>query len=319
MLDAVEQAHLDRYLEYIRAERGLGARTVDEYGQELARYLTWLRKAHLVGPADATQAHVEAFLQAAQERGAGAPGRARTLTVLRQFHRFLQVEGLAPLDPTEQLERPKQSRKLPRVLGSEDVEAMLAGVDTTKPRGVRDAAVLEFFYATGVRVSELCALKLKDVELGAGFVRVRGKGQKERMVPIGQEALQRLERYLREARPAILKGRKSNVLFVTTWGGAFTRRAVAKLVKKHARGMGLGDKPVSPHKLRHAFATHLVEGGADLRAVQMMLGHADLATTQVYTHVDSTRLRAVYDAYHPRSEEAAAPPVRRARRRAVGA
>lgn len=315
----MEQAHLDRYLEYVRAERGLGARTVDEYGQELARYLAWLSEAHQAGPVEATQAHVEDFLRSAQGRGAGAPGRARTLTVLRQFHRFLQVEGLAPMDPTEQLERPRQARRLPQVLAGEHVEAMLVGVDTTKPRGLRDAAVLEFFYATGVRVSELCALRLKDVELGAGFVRVRGKGQKERMVPVGQAALQRLELYLREARPAILKGRKSNVLFVTTWGGAFTRRAVAKLVKKHARGAGLGDKPVSPHKLRHAFATHLVEGGADLRAVQMMLGHADLATTQVYTHVDSTRLRAVYDAYHPRSEGAAAPPVRRARRRAAGA
>ena len=311
----MEQAHLDRYLEYVRAERGLGARTVDEYGQELGRYLAWLREAHLVGPAEATQAHVESFLKAAQERGAGAPGRARTLTVLRQFHRFLQVEGLAPEDPTEQLERPQQTRKLPRVLGGEDVEAMLAAVDTTKPRGLRDAAVLEFFYATGVRVSELCGLRLRDVELGAGFVRVRGKGQKERMVPVGRAALTRLERYLREARPAILKGRKSNVLFVTTWGGAFTRRAVAKLVKQYARGAGLGDTPVSPHKLRHAFATHLVEGGADLRAVQAMLGHADLATTQVYTHVDSTRLKAVYDAYHPRSEEAATPPTRRPRRR----
>jgi integrase/recombinase XerD len=314
----VEEAHLDRYLEYVRAERGLGARTVDEYGQELARYITWLREAHLVGPAEATQTHVEAFLRAAQERGAGAPGRARTLTVLRQFHRFLQVEGLAPLDPTELLERPRQSRTLPQVLGGEDVEAMLASVDMTKPRGLRDAAVLEFFYATGTRVSELCGLKLKDVELGAGFVRVRGKGQKERMVPIGQEALQRLERYLSEARPAILKGRKSNVLFVTTWGGAFTRQAVAKLVKKHARAGGLGDKPASPHKLRHAFATHLVEGGADLRAVQMMLGHADLSTTQIYTHVDSRRLKAVYDKYHPRSDAADAAGLKPERRKARG-
>lgn len=224
------------------------------------------------------------------------------------------MEGLAPEDPTEQLERPQQARRLAQMLGAGGVEAMLTGVDLTKPRGQRDAAVLEFFYATGVRVSGLCSVRLKDVELGAGFVRVRGKGQKERLVPVGQAALARLERYLREARPAILKGRKSSILFVTTWGGAFTRRAVAKLVKKHARAGGLGAKPVSRHKLRHAFATHLVEGGADLRAVQMMLGHADLATTQVYTH-----LRAVNHVPHPRSDGAPSVRSRRSRTSASAA
>jgi integrase/recombinase XerD len=238
--------------------------------------------------------------------------------VLRQFHRFLHVDGLAPADPTEELQRPRLERKLPRVPAQADIEAMLATIDETKPRGLRDAAVLEFFYATGVRVSELCAPKLRDVELGAGYVRVRGKGRKERLVPIGRAALERLGRYLSEARPAILKGRKSNVLFVTTWGGAFERQVVGRMVAKYARAAALGDKPVSHHKLRHAFATHLVEGGADLRAVQMMLGHADLSTTQVYTHVDGQRLKSVYDAHHPRSDEADAASARRGRRKAAG-
>lgn len=314
----MEAAQLDRFLEFIRAERGLGERTVDEYGQELARYLAWLAAEGVEGPAEATQGHVEAFLKAAQTRGAGPLGRARTLSILRRFHQFLQMDGLAPVDPTELLERPRSGRKLPRLLAQADIERMLAAIDETKPRGLRDAAVLEFFYATGVRVSELCGLRLRDVELGAGFVKVRGKGQKERLVPIGQAALERLGRYLSEARPAILKGRKSTALFVTTWGGPFKRNAVGKLVDKYARAAGLGDKPVSPHKLRHAFATHLVEGGADLRAVQMMLGHASLSTTQVYTHVDSRRLKAVYDAHHPRSDEADAAPARRRTRARAG-
>lgn len=312
----MEAAHLDRFLEFIRAERGLGERTVDEYGQEVAHYLAWLGEEGVGGPVEASQGHVEAFLKAASERGVGAPGRARTLSILRQFHRFLHVDGLASQDPTEQLERPALSRQLPRLLATDDIERMLAGIDETKPRGLRDAAVLEFFYATGVRVSELCSLKVRDVELGAGYVRVRGKGQKERLVPIGNAALERLGRYLNEARPAILKGKKSQALFVSSWGGSFTRQGVAKLVEKHARAGGLGDKPVSPHKLRHAFATHLVEGGADLRAVQMMLGHADLSTTQIYTHVDSRRLKAVYDKYHPRSDAADAAGLKPERRKA---
>jgi integrase/recombinase XerD len=306
--------HLDRFLEFLRAERGLGERTVDEYGAELAHYLAWLREEGLLSPEEAAQAHAEAFLKAAQERGAGPAGRARTLSVLRQFHRFLHLDGLSHADPTEELQRPRLQRKLPRVPAQADIEAMLAAIDQQKPRGLRDAAVLEFFYATGVRVSELCSLKVRDVELGAGYVRVRGKGRKERLVPVGNAALERLRHYLDEARPAILKGKRTPALFVSTWGRAFTRRAVAKLVEKHARAGGLGNKPVSPHKLRHAFATHLVEGGADLRAVQMMLGHADLSTTQVYTHVDGARLRAVYDEFHPRSEA----PLRHHKKKASG-
>lgn len=303
--------HLDRFLEFLRAERGLGDRTVDEYGQELARYLVWLGQAGLKGLEETTQEHVERFLGEALRRGAGPAGRARTLSVLRQMHRFLVLEGSLKEDPTEQLERPQLPRRLPRVLNREEVEALLTGFDMTKPRDLRDAAMLEFLYATGVRVSELCSLKVRDVELNEGYVRVRGKGRKERLVPLGRAAAKRLHEYLGDARPAILKGRRTQALFVSTWGGNFTRRAVAKLVQKAARAAKLGGKPVSPHKLRHAFATHLVEGGADLRAVQMMLGHADLSTTQVYTHVDSHRLREVYDAFHPRSSGPSGP--RRAR------
>lgn len=292
---------LDRFLEFLRAERGLGDRTVDEYGQELAKYVAWLAQDGCQKLSEATEAHVERFLREAHERGTGPAGRARTLSTLRQLHRFLQMDGLSHGDPTEQLERPKLPRRLPHVLNTDEVESLIGAVDQANPRGLRDAAMLEFLYATGVRVSELCGLKVRDVELAEGYVRVRGKGQKERLVPVGRSAMERLKEYLREARPAILKGRHSPALFVSTWGGAFTRRAVAKMVQKAARAAQLAGKPVSPHKLRHAFATHLVEGGADLRAVQMMLGHADLATTQIYTHVDGRRLREVYDRHHPRS------------------
>lgn len=293
------EVHLDRFIEFVRAERGLADRTVDEYGKEISRYLGWLHGGGIERPETATEQNVREFLIAEADRGTGPAGRSRTLSAVRQFHQFLQLEGMATSDPTELLESPKLTRSLPRLLTKNEVEAILVAIDQKKPRGQRDAALLEVLYGTGVRVSELCDLKLRDVEFGSGYVRVRGKGRKERLVPLGRTALEQLERYLMEARPAILKGRRTNALFVTTWGRKFTRRAVAKLVDQHARAAGHGTKRVSPHKLRHAFATHLVEGGADLRAVQMMLGHADLATTQIYTHVDGRRLREVYDRTHP--------------------
>lgn len=289
---------LDLFIAYARAERGLSPRTVNAYGDDLRRYLEDLTRAgrteiSAVGPDD-----VRAHLLTLAKRGVGPRSRARHLAAIRMFHRFLQSERLAPADPTEHLETPRAPRKLPIYLTLDEVEALLAAPDERTAAGVRDRAMIELLYATGLRVSELVSLPVNAVDLDQGFLIARGKGDKERVVPIGSKAVEKVRGYLRGAREVILHGRQARALFVTPRGAGFTRMGFWKLLRRHALKAGIR-KALSPHKLRHSFATHLVERGADLRAVQAMLGHADLATTQIYTHVDGQRLRAVYDAHHP--------------------
>jgi integrase/recombinase XerD len=219
---------------------------------------------------------------------------------LRGFHRFLQEEKLAKGDPTEDLDTPRSGRKLPIYLGMEEVLRLLAMPDPRRSEGSRDLAMIELLYATGLRVSELVKLPINNLNLEAGYLIAFGKGKKERLVPVGSQAVARVRAYLAGPRQALLKERESRALFVTRRGGPFTRMGFWKLLRRYARAAGIS-KPVSPHQLRHSFATHLVERGADLRAVQEMLGHADLATTQIYTHVDRKHLHAVYDRHHPRS------------------
>ncbi|NOK03393.1 MULTISPECIES: site-specific tyrosine recombinase XerD [Myxococcus] len=292
---------LDAFIAFIRAERGLSGKTVDAYAADINVYFEDLRSRGVSDVTQARQEDVSAHLAALGKRGLGKRSQARHLAALRGFHRFLVAERMAEKDPTEDLDTPRSARKLPSFLTLEEVEQLLAAPDERTSTGVRDKAMLEVLYATGLRVSELCGLGINDVQLTAGYLVAKGKGAKERLVPLGRVAIEKVQAYLAESRPAVLGRRKSQALFVTPRGSGFTRQGFWKLIKRYALKAGIA-KPLSPHKLRHSFATHLVERGADLRAVQQMLGHADLATTQIYTHVNAARLRSVYDEFHPRSD-----------------
>jgi integrase/recombinase XerD len=305
---------LDAFIAFIRAERGLSGKTVDAYAADLTVYFEDLRALGIPAVEQVKQEDVAEHLRRLGQRGLSRRSQARHLAAVRGFHRFLIAEKLAQKDPTEDLDTPRSARKLPSFLTLEEVEQLLAAPDERHPEGMRDKAMLELLYATGLRVSELCGLGINDVQLGAGYLVAKGKGSKERVVPVGSVAVEKVQAYLAGTRQLLLKQRESRALFVTRRGGAFTRMGFWKLLKRYALKAGIR-KPLSPHKLRHSFATHLVERGADLRAVQAMLGHADLSTTQIYTHVNSARLRAVYDQHHPRSD-AAAPP--RPRKRSMG-
>ena len=298
--DAEMEGHLDAFVAFLRAERGLSGRTVDAYAADLSVYFDDLRARGLADPVKASGEDVQAHLVQLGRRGLGRRSQARHLAAIRGFHRFLVAERVATKDPTEDLDTPRAARRLPVFLTLEEVEALLAAPDTRSPAGIRDAAMLETLYATGLRVSELVGLGINDVQLNAGYLVAKGKGSKERVVPVGRQAVDRVQAYLAGPRQQLLRQRQSKALFVTPRGGPFTRMGFWKLLRRYALKAGI-QKPISPHKLRHSFATHLVERGADLRAVQAMLGHADLATTQIYTHVNAQRLRNVYDAHHPRT------------------
>lgn len=303
---------LDLFITYLRAERNLAAKTVDAYAVDVRTWLEQLAARGVLAEA-ATRDDVLEHLAWLSARGLSARSRARHLAALRGFHRFLEDEKLAPADPTDDLDTPKHARTLPVFLTVDEVEALLAAPDVAKAAGCRDKAMLEVLYATGLRVSELVRLGLNDVNLVDGYVLALGKGSKERVVPLGRAAIEAVAAWLAFPRAEVLKGRESKALFVTSRGGGFTRMGFWKLLRRYAVAAGI-TKPLSPHKLRHSFATHLVERGADLRAVQAMLGHADLSTTQIYTHVDTRRLRQVHLEHHPRSRRATAP-----KRRVVGA
>ncbi|MBL8917255.1 MAG: site-specific tyrosine recombinase XerD [Myxococcaceae bacterium] len=292
-------ALLDAFVTFLRAERNLAPKTVDAYAMDVRDWLDELKRRGLAVES-ATRDDVLEHLAWLARKGLSARSRARHLAALRGFHRFLEDEKLAPGNPTDDLDTPKHTRKLPVFLTLDEVEALLASPELSTPSGLRDRAMIEVLYATGLRVSELVKLGVNDVNLTDGFVLVMGKGRKERVVPLGKHAIGHLQAYLTSSRPALLKGRQTSALFVTPRGKGFSRMGFWKLLRRHARRAGI-TKALSPHKLRHSFATHLVERGADLRAVQAMLGHADLATTQIYTHVDSQRLRGTYDRHHPRS------------------
>jgi|APLak6261679142_1056127.scaffolds.fasta_scaffold00017_127 integrase/recombinase XerD len=296
----MQSALLDHYVTFLRAERNLAPKTVDAYATDVRDYLVEIEKRG-VTVEGATREDVLEHLAFLGKKGLSPRSRARHLAALRGFHRFLEDEKLAPADPTADLDTPRHARKLPIFLTLDEVETLLAAPDVKTLPGVRDRAMIEVLYATGLRVSELVGLTINDVNLTDGFVLAFGKGRKERVVPLGRKAMEALKEWLEGPRMAMLKGRETKALFVSPRGKGLTRMGFWKLLRRHARGAGI-TKNLSPHKLRHSFATHLVERGADLRAVQAMLGHADLATTQIYTHVDSKRLRAVYDDKHPRSK-----------------
>jgi integrase/recombinase XerD len=291
---------LDLFLVHVRVEKGLAANSVDAYARDLRRYLDDLAEQGVSDWREARREHLLAHLDHLLRAGIGARSQARALSAIRSLHRLLVSERLAEVDPTEDVDGPRPSRKLPQLLSREEVERLLAAPKPRSAAGARDKAMLELLYATGLRVSELVGLSVNDVHLETRMLLARGKGSKERIVPVGAPAAAAVKSYLEAARPRLLHGRVSKDLFVTPRGGRMTRQGFWKLLNRYARGAGIARR-ISPHKLRHSFATHLLAGGADLRAVQAMLGHADVATTQIYTHVETSHVRRVYDKHHPRA------------------
>lgn len=290
---------LEQFVAHLSVERGLSGNTLDAYRRDLTRYLRFLEEAGTDDVRRAREADVSALVRALDGAGLDPASISRNLSAVKTFHRFLSAEGLVEEDPAERVVPPRLRRGLPAVLNIFEVERLLEQPDLTTPLGVRDRAMLEALYALGLRVSELISLRMADLLLDAEIVRVIGKGDKERVVPIGAEATEHILYYLRNVRPALAKPHSGDVLFLNWRGGKLTRMAVWKMLKACARRAGI-QKDVSPHTLRHSFATHLLEGGADLRAVQEMLGHADIATTQIYTHLDREYLKEVHRTFHPR-------------------
>ncbi len=294
----VGQTEVDRFLDALWMERGLSEHTLAAYRRDLRRFSTWLDPQDLK-LASAQRSHIQGFLAAELDRGLSARSVARALSSLRAYYRHLLESGRRADDPAEQVESPKVGRYIPASLAESEVLDLLAAPDTNTPRGLRDRAMLELIYATGLRVSELIGLQESQINLRAGIVRVVGKGSRERIVPMGEEALEWLQRYLHQARPQLLKRVNSDLLFPGRNGARMTRQTFWHIIKRYARLAGI-DQALSPHTLRHAFATHLLNHGADLRAVQMLLGHANLSTTQIYTHVAQERLQRLHAQHHPR-------------------
>jgi integrase/recombinase XerD len=293
------EALVDRFCDRLWLEDGLSQNTLSAYRRDLAAFDNWLKEARGRELTQATPADIDAYLAHRFATRAKPRTAARYTASLRRFYRFLARENLINTDPTLYLDTPKLPRPLPKVLSEADVETLLAAPDIETPAGLRDRAMIETLYATGLRVSELVGLKLLNLDLNAAVLRVTGKGGKDRLVPMGEEALHWLSRYLKESRPAMLNQGKCAEVFVTPRGAGMTRQAFWHLLKRCAQKAGI-HKPLSPHTLRHAFATHLLAHGADLRAVQMLLGHADISTTQIYTHVARERLKKLHAQHHPR-------------------
>ena len=292
-------ARIQGFLDYCRIEKGLAVNSLAAYGRDLRRFSQAFggERAALPGAED-----VRRYINSLYDGGEPLSSRsiARHLSALRSFYRFLVSERVIESDPTEFMATPRQWTSLPKYLTSREIERLMAAPDPAGPIGARDRAMLELLYATGVRVSELCQLQAADLAADLGIVRVNGKGDKERVVPVGKSALGAVAGYLAQGRPDLLKGRASRYLFVTARGTRLTRQGFWKLLARYGRQAGIR-RALTPHVLRHSFATHLLEGGADLRSVQAMLGHADISTTQVYTHVLRSRLRQTVDRHHPRA------------------
>jgi integrase/recombinase XerD len=298
-LDARSAALVDAYLDHLRVERRLSTNTVESYARDLTLLARFAAGAERSLTA-LDRVALEEFVREMMAGGLAARSVARAVAATRGFYRYLALGRHIPANPADDLQPPRAWAPLPKYLSIEEVDRLLGAPDTGTPRGIRDRAFIELLYATGLRVSELVGLRVADVNLEAGFLTTKGKGGKERLVPVGDEAVAWLTRYLREGRPVLLGRRTSPRLFVNARGGiAMTRMGIWKTLKGYGKTIGLAQR-LSPHVLRHSFATHLLERGADLRAIQVMLGHADLSTTQIYTHVLEARLRAVYDRFHPR-------------------
>lgn len=297
------EAAATAFLNYIRVERGLSANTLEAYGSDLFKFTGFLLQNKLA-LAKVKRDDVVNFLSSLYRRGLDSRSVARHLVTVRSFFKFLVTDDIVVNDPTMNLESPKIRQTLPSYLSVKEIEKLLALPDLNTPLGLRDRALLDVLYSCGLRVTELVSLRADNIDFELGCIRCTGKGDKERLVPIGRKALDSVEKYMRDARPALTRSRRrakpTNAIFLNRQGGQLGRVGVWKILAAYGRALGLRKK-LTPHKLRHSFATHLLEGGADLRSVQMMLGHADISTTQIYTHVMEDRLKTVYKAHHPRA------------------
>ena len=290
---------IDEFCDALWLEDGLARNTLDAYRRDLSQFATWLEAEHGKKLLQGNVADIQAYLGHQFRKKTRASSAARLLSSLKRFFRYCLRQGKVKSDPTLKIDAPKLPRGLPRSLTEDDVESLLEAPRVEQALGLRDRAMLETLYASGLRVSELVSLKLSQVSQDMGVVRVMGKGSKERLVPLGEESLAWIRRYLKEARMALLRGRASDDLFVTARGAAMTRQMFWHLLRRYALQAEL-KKPISPHTLRHAFATHLLNHGADLRVVQLLLGHSDISTTQIYTHVARERLKQLHAKHHPR-------------------
>ncbi len=290
---------VDQYLNYLIVEKGLAEKTITAYSSDIRRFIEFLNKRKIKNISETDTPIILKYLITMRDSGLSARSRARHIITLRGFYKFLVQEKIITLDPAALVDLPKIGLKLPNVLSVSEIKLLLKAPDTRKPIGQRDLAMLELLYASGLRVSELINLKLTDINLEAGFVRVMGKGSKERIVPFGMVAGKQVSEYINAARPLLTKDLISPYVFAARAGKPMTRQGFWKLLKKYARFAGI-EKIVYPHSLRHSFASHLLEGGADLRSVQIMLGHVDISTTQIYTHVAKERLKKMHEKFHPR-------------------
>ena len=296
------QYFLEMYINYLAAVRGSSENTREAYSRDLRKYFTFLQKHSVSDLEQIKESDVVQFRAWLKNQGISDRSIAQYLSAVKGFHRFICEEGISEKDPTSKLETSKMGMSLPEVMSFEEVELLLDQPDLSAPIGLRDKAMLETLYASGLRVSELIALRLSHLNTDKGFVRCFGKGEKERVVPLGKSALHFIARYVDESRYILLKNQYSEHLFVSRLGKSMTRQSCWKIIKKYLKKAGLSPH-ISPHTLRHSFATHLLEHGVDLRSLQLMLGHSDISTTQVYTHVSTKRLKAVYDEYHPRAHK----------------
>ncbi len=299
-MDKSFESQMDAFMNHIEVERNLSRNTLDSYGRDLIKLMNFCKKSGREHFGDVSPLDLIGFLKQLHDKGLSTRSQARLLSALKSCYRFLLEERACTVDPTREIDTPKSHRNLPEFLSMDEVTTLLSQPKIETPRGMRDKAMLELMYAAGLRVSELIALNLEDLDRKMGVVRVFGKRRKQRLVPMGQMAVDAVERYIRDGRQALLKNQRASLLFVTSRGGGLTRQAFWKNIRRYADVAGI-TKPISPHKLRHSFATHLLERGADLRSVQAMLGHVDISTTEIYTHINSVRLKQVYDRFHPRA------------------
>ncbi len=295
------EALVEQFLQHITLERSLSPNTVSSYKLDLQSFTRHLKSRGIASVNAVTREHIVDYLLASREKGISARSLSRHLACIRTFFRFLRREKFVARDATELVDSPRLWQLLPKTLTYREVEDLLAAPNARTKLGLRDRAILEFFYATGLRVSEVCRARLEEINFDVGVLRTVGKGNKERIVPVGRKSAEYVRRYLDSARPKLAKAKTSSHVFLTTRGGAFSRKTLWALIKKYCRLAGIR-KNVTPHSLRHSFATHLLDNGADLRVVQELLGHANVGTTQIYTKVDQARLKAVHHEFHPRAK-----------------
>lgn len=291
---------LKDFIYYLAVEKGLAKNTLESYERDLKGFLSYLHKEAVGGVEEIKRSHILGFMAHLRSKGLAASTVSRSLASIRSFFHFLMKERYVQENPANDMESPKQEKKLPKVMSMSEIDFLLKQPDETKTSGIRDKAMLELLYATGIRVTELIDLCINDVNTESGYIRCLGKGSKERIVPIGTLAIQKVKDYIGKGRPKMVKELNEQALFVNQHGHRLTRQGFWKILKKYARQAGI-NKEITPHTLRHSFATHLLENGADLRSVQEMLGHADISTTQIYTQVSKRKLRDVYERSHPRA------------------